>query len=756
MSAPPLSLAALRQPAFLYGPDGRIAAANDRAEGLAGRSLAGCSPGDVIAIFGTRHPDGRTFTPEELPPSRALAGEDVIDVPVVITDVHGRPCHILASASRIGDDGGILGALVVWQDVTALEAARAGQAALRRESEKRAEQLRVRERELDRQRRLLSAILGALPYRVSLWDRDERLVWANERFGDELGVPLAELPGRSWRELGDAVSVVEPLVRETEDVIMAGTPVSRELEVAGPAGHEWRACTFLPFGRDALLVINEDVTGKKRAEEALRESEERLRLAQDSANVAVWDWDVRTGLYTSTPEFFRLYGLEEGRSITYGQWRERVHPDDVTWAESESQAALARGEPFDLEHRIVRPSGEVRWIAATGRGICDEQGEIVRVLGVNIDITARKLAEEALAETAEQYRQALNNPLLGYALCEIVTDDAGRPRDFVCLDVNPAFEAFTGLARDRVLNRRVTDILVPGEVERLIGIYGDVALTGSTRTFQYPIPSLGKWYEVAAFSPRHGRFIAFFTDITMRKEAELELEQSAANLRRSNEELQRFAYVASHDLQEPLRPIISFSQLLEKRYKGRLGADADEYIAFIVEGGIRMQALIRDLLQFSRLETMARPHVPVDARRVVADALALFNGPIADVGGAVTVEPLPTVRADPDQLELVFSNLIGNAIKYRRPEVPLEIRISAERSDGMWEFAVADNGIGIEPLYFDRIFEMFRRLHTRDQYEGTGIGLAVAKRIVERHGGNIRVESEPGGGSTFLFTLPVA
>ena len=223
-----------------------------------------------------------------------------------------------------------------------------------------------------------------------------------------------------------------------------------------------------------------------------------------------------------------------------------------------------------------------------------------------------------------------------------------------------------------------------------------------------------------------------------------------------NEELQRFAYVASHDLQEPLRAIVSFSQLLERRYRGKLDSDADEFIAFIVDGGIRMQALIADLLAYSRAGTDAQAPAPTDAGAVEADVVRSLDLPIREAGARVTTGPLPTVLADRMRLEQVFANLIGNAIKYRRPDVPLEIAVVAERRDGMVEFAVRDNGIGIEAEYYDRIFEMFGRLHTHDQYEGTGIGLAVVKRIVERHGGRIRVESTPGEGSTFFFTLPAA
>ena len=248
----------------------------------------------------------------------------------------------------------------------------------------------------------------------------------------------------------------------------------------------------------------------------------------------------------------------------------------------------------------------------------------------------------------------------------------------------------------------------------------------------------------------------YFSDITRRKRAEEALAQQAERLRRSNEDLERFAYVSSHDLQEPIRSIVSFSQLLERRYGGRLDADADEYIGFIVEAGTRMQALIRDLLQLSRVSTRAGEPRPTESGAVLESVLRDIS-PVVEASDAVVERgPMPRVMADPTQLGQIFSNLISNALKFCRPGVQPRVRLSAEREGRFWRFAVEDNGIGIEAEYFDRIFVIFQRLHTRDHYDGTGIGLALVKRIVEQHGGRTWVESEPGRGSTFYFTLPGA
>jgi signal transduction histidine kinase/HAMP domain-containing protein len=246
--------------------------------------------------------------------------------------------------------------------------------------------------------------------------------------------------------------------------------------------------------------------------------------------------------------------------------------------------------------------------------------------------------------------------------------------------------------------------------------------------------------------------IELVKDITAWKQAELELKQTARKLAESNNELQQFAYIASHDLQEPLRTITSFIQLLARRYKGKLDKDADDFIGFITDGAARMQQLINDLLAYSRIESRGQRFVRFDGEAVLSNTLAALGTALAESGAEITHDPLPTLLGDPGQFAQLLQNLISNAIKFRGDAVP-RIHVSCVERQEEWELCVRDNGIGIEPQFFERIFEIFQRLHTRQEYVGTGIGLAVCKKIVERHGGRLWVESEPGNGSSFRFTI---
>ena len=247
--------------------------------------------------------------------------------------------------------------------------------------------------------------------------------------------------------------------------------------------------------------------------------------------------------------------------------------------------------------------------------------------------------------------------------------------------------------------------------------------------------------------------LVFAEDISSRKRADEELRRSHDELKRSNTELEQFAYVASHDLQEPLRMVSSYMQFIERRYKGQLDADADDFIGYAVDGAKRMRMLIRDLLEYSRVGTHGKTFGPVDCETLLDRVISHLQLLIEENGATVTHDQLPMVIGDGDQLARVFQNLINNALKFRK-DCPPYIHVSVESNNNEWHFSVSDNGIGIDPQYADRIFVIFQRLHSNAEYPGTGIGLAICKKIVERHAGRIWVRSEQGEGATFIFTIP--
>ena len=263
-----------------------------------------------------------------------------------------------------------------------------------------------------------------------------------------------------------------------------------------------------------------------------------------------------------------------------------------------------------------------------------------------------------------------------------------------------------------------------------------------------------KWLLWRATAPAGENVIyAAARDITEHKAADEALERTAEELRRSNEELDQFASVASHDLQEPLRMVTSYLDLLHRRYQDKLGPEAEKFIGFAVDGAVRMRGLIEALLAYSRVGSRAKPFQPTDFEQVLAEVLTSLEVAIGECGAAVTHDALPILMVDPIQISQLFQNLIANAVKFRGATAP-RVHVSARAEGRSWEFAVSDNGIGIDPQFFSQLFAIFHRLHPRGEYPGTGIGLAVCKKIVERHGGRIWIESQPGKGTTFRFTIP--
>ncbi len=369
------------------------------------------------------------------------------------------------------------------------------------------------------------------------------------------------------------------------------------------------------------------------------------------------------------------------------------------------------------------------------------------------EMAVRELATQQQLESEERFSRIFEQAPIGMAV--LTLDDR-------FLRVNEALCRITGYSRDELLEMGPFAITHPEDIAEGIALTARVSrgeLDDYARDKRYLRPDgTTVWVHitVGVVKDLSGRPLHLFSmteDVTAQRQAEERLRVSAEALRESNEDLQRFAYVASHDLQEPLRTVVSFSQLLERRLANRTETEIHELLGFIIEGGVRMQAMIQDLLVFSRVVTGGRTPEPTSAGEVVADVQKSLSASIERTGAQVRVERLPIVLCDPSQLHQVFLNLIGNAIKYRREEPPI-IEISAERRGDEWVFSVRDNGIGIEPRDHDRVFEIFQRLHTREEYEGTGIGLAVVRRIVERHGGRCWLESTPGVGSTFFFSLP--
>ena len=370
---------------------------------------------------------------------------------------------------------------------------------------------------------------------------------------------------------------------------------------------------------------------------------------------------------------------------------------------------------------------------------------------------------KSLKISREHYFTLFNSIDEGFCTIDVLFDENGKPKDYTLLEMNPAFEKQMGLNKKK--DKLVSDTLLD-HVDNAFEIYGKIALTGEPIRFLTE-PIMNKWYDVYAFKVgnHESREVALiFNDITEFKQTEKKLEdyqhsleekvkKRTEELTRSNSELEHFAYIASHDLREPLRMITSFLQLLERRYTNDLDQDAQEFIGYAVDGAKRLDQMINDLLTYSKVTSNERQFTPVNLEEVLNDTLINLKVAIEENNAVITHDSLPTILGDRKRLVQLFQNLISNSIKYRRNETP-RIHISFKDEKTKYCFSIKDNGIGISPYHLKRIFTIFNRLHRIDEYEGSGIGLAIVQKIVYQHGGHIWVESEEGKGSKFNFTIP--
>ena len=380
-------------------------------------------------------------------------------------------------------------------------------------------------------------------------------------------------------------------------------------------------------------------------------------------------------------------------------------------------------------------------------------GKVGGLMGTIIDVTGRKKAMRALRQSEERFRQTFELAASGIAHVDL----EGR-----FLRVNRALSRILGYASEELVGRTVKDVSHPDDrgvtdAERQRMYAGEIESVHFEKRYLRK-DGATVWVDLTVALVRNADGkpdyeVAVFDDITEKKHAEVELRAANQELERSNAELEQFAYVASHDLQEPLRMVSSYTQLLGRRYGERLDGDAKEFMAYIVDGAARMKQLIEDLLAYSRVGTRGREFKRVKLGAALERASINLRAALEESGAEVTHDTLPEVEGDELQLVQLLQNLISNAIKFRATSSP-KVHISSTEKEDEYEIAVRDNGIGIEPQYFERIFMVFQRLHDKGQYPGTGIGLAICKKVVDRHGGRMWVESAPGQGSRFLFTLP--
>ena len=505
----------------------------------------------------------------------------------------------------------------------------------------------------------------------------------------------------------------------------------------------------------AIQSLQKEMNERRRVERALRESEERYRTILEDLQEGYFEIDL-AGNYTFVNDVLctRIgYSREELIGMNY-----RVFTDPKTMEKVfQAYHELYRtGEPIrGLDGKVFGKNGAEIIHEVSASLIRDSEGGPIGFRGTSRDITQRKRVEEALRESEEKYRTILENIEDGY----YESDLAGNLtffNDSLCRIWQYPKEELVGLN-----NRQYMD---PENAKKVFQAYHEVYKTGEPgKVCDYAILRKDgtRRYIESSISLRKdssGRPIGFrgiVRDVTERQQAEEALRVKTEELARSNRDLEQFAYVASHDLQEPLRMVTSYVELLARRYHGKLDSNADEFINFAMDGASRMRKLINDLLTYSRVKTQGKTLEPTDCEGVLHQSLDNLKMAIEENKAVVTHDSLPTVMADNPQLMELFQNLVGNAIKFRGSEPP-RIHVSASRNGSGWIFSVRDNGIGIAPEYFKRIFIIFQRLHSREKYDGTGIGLAICQRIVERHRGRIWVESEVGKGATFYFTLPAS
>ena len=536
-----------------------------------------------------------------------------------------------------------------------------------------------------------------------------------------------------FREFNERICQGEKGFLEFDIIGLLGA--RRQVEThAAPLRHSDGTCT--------QLAITRDITKRKWDERAAL----LLGAIVNSSDDAIISKDLN-GIITSwNISAERLFGYTSAEVI--GKPVTILIPADRIDEEPQILSRLKRGERVDHFETIrKRKDGSLLDISLTISPVKDKRGNIIGVSKIARDITEGRRVAAALLASEARFRQ------LADAMPQIVwTARTDGYFDYY----NERWYEFTGFHRDTLGDRSWEPILHPDDVQRCREGWYDAVQSGKPFSIEYRFwdkrGNRWRWFMGRALPVRDAdgnivKWFGSFTDIDDQKRIE-------DDLRSANQDLEQFAFSASHDLQEPLRSVKIYSELLASTSGAALDSQAREYLTFVRGGATRMEMLVRDLLAYTQVTKFEKPAEPADAGEALATALADLSSAVSEAGARITADPLPSVRVHRAHLQQLFQNLIGNAIKYRSPGRTPAVHVTAERGNGHWIFAVSDNGIGIDSEYRERIFALFKRLHTSEEYSGTGIGLAICQRIVERYQGRIWVESKFGQGSTFRFTLP--
>ncbi len=584
-----------------------------------------------------------------------------------------------------------------------------------------------------------------------------RIRWSDELFRI-VRLPVAdEAPDLARRASFFAPSSWDQLQRAMARALDTGEPYELLMELSPDEGRSrWAMARGEPErGADGAMArlygTLQDVTELVHAQQDRDRALERMALATEAGGLGVWDWEVGPNRLSWDAQMYALYGVEPGTPVRYEDFLQLVAEADREVARAHVRDALEGRATFATTFRICPRTGGERHVRAMARVYRDPEGAAVRMVGVNLDVTA-----QVEAEALRQRVSALMSEFVRHAPVAIAMFD----RELRYVEASDRWMTDYGLERTQVIGRSHYDVF-PHIPERWKRIH-QAALRGEVHradvdSFEQPDGST-MWlqWEVRPWYEPHGSVggVIFFTrDVTEQMRLQLELRDRTAALERSNEDLRQFAYAASHDLQEPLRAVAGCAQLFAARYTAAVDEEGRVLIRHMVEGATRMKDLIEDLLAYSRVETHGTEPAPVDASEAVAEAILNLRQAVTESRAEIAVAGLPAIDADRRQLTQLFQNLLSNAIKYSG-HAPPRVSITAERHHDAWLFSVRDRGMGVPAEARERVFAIFQRLHGREEYPGTGVGLALCRRIVERHGGRIWIEPVDGPGTDVRFTLP--